>query len=153
MDRALPQELIDRIIDFLHPDKHTLYACALTHPTFLPCSRHHLFYSLTVPKPQSHRANRLAAVLTAAPELFALVRELRVQSGNLILLRTLIEQQLCSQLRTLAVACANVLELAATGSLVHVAHETMQKLYISTGSLHARTVTGTSFVRTACPPD
>ena len=45
---ALAAELTDHIIDFLHDDKRTLSACALTHPTWLAASRFHLFNTITV---------------------------------------------------------------------------------------------------------
>ena len=45
---ALAPELTDQIIDFLHDDKEALGACALTHPTWLPASRFHLFSAITV---------------------------------------------------------------------------------------------------------
>ena len=45
---ALAAELTDHIIDFLHDDKRTLCACALTHPAWLSASRFHLFNTITV---------------------------------------------------------------------------------------------------------
>jgi len=45
---ALAPELTDHIIDFLHDDEEALRVCALTHPTWLPASRFHLFNTITV---------------------------------------------------------------------------------------------------------
>lgn len=42
----LPAELTDRIIDFCHDDKGTLSSCALTHSSWLPASRFHLFHTV-----------------------------------------------------------------------------------------------------------
>ena len=44
----LPVELTDRIIDFCHDDKKTLSNCTLTHPSWLPASRFHLFHTITL---------------------------------------------------------------------------------------------------------
>ena len=44
---ALSPELTDHIIDFLHDDDEALQACALTHRTWLPASRFHLFNTIT----------------------------------------------------------------------------------------------------------
>ncbi|KAK7688097.1 hypothetical protein QCA50_008467 [Cerrena zonata] len=44
---ALPVELLDYIIDFLHDDKQSLSSCALTSRTFVLSSQLHLFHSLS----------------------------------------------------------------------------------------------------------
>lgn len=44
----LPVELTDRIIDFCHDNKKTLSNCSLTHSSWLPASRFHLFRSITL---------------------------------------------------------------------------------------------------------
>jgi hypothetical protein len=45
---VLAAKLTDHIIDFLHDDKQALSACALTHSTWLPACRFHLFNTITV---------------------------------------------------------------------------------------------------------
>lgn len=44
----LPNELLDRIVDFNHDDKETLLTCSLLCSRFLPSSRYHLFNSFTI---------------------------------------------------------------------------------------------------------
>ena len=41
--KALPNEIQDRILDFLHDSKPTLKACSLVCKTWVPTSRYHLF--------------------------------------------------------------------------------------------------------------
>ena len=43
----LPVELTDRMIDFCHDDKKILSNCALTHSSWLPASRFHLFHTIS----------------------------------------------------------------------------------------------------------
>lgn len=43
----LPSELTDRILDFLHDDRHALASCALTCHNWLPTARLHLFRTLS----------------------------------------------------------------------------------------------------------
>ncbi|KAL6305980.1 hypothetical protein BKA93DRAFT_730135, partial [Sparassis latifolia] len=45
---VLPNELIDRIIDFLWNDRKALHNCALACRLFLPSSRYHLFSHIRV---------------------------------------------------------------------------------------------------------
>lgn len=58
----LPSELTDRIIDFLHDDRKSLYASSQTCHDFLPCSRYHIFALLTVTGMQ---AESLAHILSS----------------------------------------------------------------------------------------
>lgn len=64
MSFPFPQELIDTIIDFLHDDKPSLYACSLVCRDWLETSRIHKFSSLTV-----HNQNHLDEWLVATPYL------------------------------------------------------------------------------------
>jgi len=59
---ALAPELTDHTIDFLHGDKEALSVCALTHPTWLPASRSHIFNTVTVDGADGTR-DRIAALL------------------------------------------------------------------------------------------
>lgn len=45
---SLPQELIDRILDFLHSDRKSLSQCRAVCKCWLPCASHHLFHRLTI---------------------------------------------------------------------------------------------------------
>lgn len=45
---SLPQELIDRILDFLHNDPQSLSQCRTVCKCWLPCASYHLFDRLTV---------------------------------------------------------------------------------------------------------
>lgn len=42
----IPLDLIEWVIDYLHDDKHALYACSLVHPDWLPTARYHTFRSV-----------------------------------------------------------------------------------------------------------
>ncbi|RDB15825.1 hypothetical protein Hypma_003689 [Hypsizygus marmoreus] len=44
----LPPEVIDAIIDYLHDDKYALLTCALVSPKWIPRSRYHFLYELTL---------------------------------------------------------------------------------------------------------
>ena len=48
MMEAVPQEIIDMIIDYLHNDRGTLLVCALTCTAWTPRSYHHLFHSISI---------------------------------------------------------------------------------------------------------
>jgi hypothetical protein len=74
---ALPQELLERIIDFLHADRATLCACALAHSTMRAPSQWHLFYQLSLSVGSSSTA-RLGVLLRASSALAAAVHELDV---------------------------------------------------------------------------
>ncbi|KAH9948639.1 hypothetical protein B0H21DRAFT_220272 [Amylocystis lapponica] len=79
-----PIEVAERIIDascytgryFRHRDHATLRACALTCSSWLPRSRYHIFYTVTL----TTRAKLMAfaKLLTTKPHLDALVHELRI---------------------------------------------------------------------------
>jgi len=45
---SIPNEIQDRILDFLHDSKPALRACALVCKTWLPTSRYHLFHVILV---------------------------------------------------------------------------------------------------------
>ena len=45
---TLANELIDTVIDFLHGDRSSLYACALASKSCLPSARYHLFSDIEV---------------------------------------------------------------------------------------------------------
>ncbi|PCH40277.1 hypothetical protein WOLCODRAFT_136760 [Wolfiporia cocos MD-104 SS10] len=56
-NRRLPAELCDRIVDFLHDDPYTLAACCLTCRSWVPASRHHLFYNIRLTRENVARFN------------------------------------------------------------------------------------------------
>jgi hypothetical protein len=74
---ALPRELLDRIVHFLHSDRASLLACALVHTHLRRPSQQLLFRELRVYEEDS--AARVGAILRAAPELAAAVRELALR--------------------------------------------------------------------------
>jgi hypothetical protein len=74
---ALPQELLERIIDFLHADRATLCACALAHSTMRAPSQRHLFYQLSLSHGNAS-ARRFGVLLRASSALAAAVQELRL---------------------------------------------------------------------------
>lgn len=45
---CLPQEILEGIIDFLHDDRRSLYACSLASLKLVTASRHHLFSETTL---------------------------------------------------------------------------------------------------------
>lgn len=49
---ALPPELVDTVVDFLHADKDSLLACSLTCKAWLPASQYHLFYEIALTPPE-----------------------------------------------------------------------------------------------------
>ncbi|KAJ7156261.1 hypothetical protein C8R46DRAFT_1115533 [Mycena filopes] len=54
-----PPELVDRFIDNLHDDRHTLATCALVSKTWTPASRYHLFSRVTVIRKRPPRPKRV----------------------------------------------------------------------------------------------
>lgn len=62
---CLPVELTDRIIDFCHGKKWTLSSCALTHSSWLPTSRFHLFHTVTWSgsRRKTHRVTELESII------------------------------------------------------------------------------------------
>ena len=64
----LPVELTDRVIYFCHDDQKTLPNCALTHLSWLPSTRPHLFHAVTsFGKEGSNRAVQLKAIISDRP--------------------------------------------------------------------------------------
>lgn len=65
-----PAELTDRIIDFCHDDQNTLSNCALTHSSWLPASRLHLFHTITsslADEQRTGRADQLPSIINYRP--------------------------------------------------------------------------------------
>jgi hypothetical protein len=71
---ALPEELLERIIDFLCTDRASLHACALAHSRLRTPSQRPLFRELVLKSKQS--AMRIGQILRATPALAASVRVL-----------------------------------------------------------------------------
>jgi hypothetical protein len=64
----LPVELTDRIIDFCHDDQKTLSNCALTHSSWLPTCRFHLFHTITsAGEDRTNRAVQLKSIASSGP--------------------------------------------------------------------------------------
>ena len=79
---ALAAELTDHIIDFLHDDKRALSVCALTHPTWLPASRFHLFNTITIDGDNgSGTRDRIAALgLLSGARVLSHIRTMKIAS-------------------------------------------------------------------------
>jgi hypothetical protein len=74
----LPQELLDRIVDFLHADRAALRACALAHSSLRAPSQQHLFREFALSNTSS--AASVGALLRAEPALAAAVRVLALRN-------------------------------------------------------------------------
>jgi hypothetical protein len=74
----LPQELLDRIVDFLHADRAALRACALAHSSLRAPSQQHLFREFALSNTSS--AADVGAFLRAEPALAAAVRVLALRN-------------------------------------------------------------------------
>ena len=77
---ALAAELTDHIIDFLHDDRLALSACALTHPTWLPASRFHLFNTITVDGDEGTRDRIVALDLPSGVGVLSYIRTVKIVS-------------------------------------------------------------------------
>src|ERR1700722_5972684 len=81
----LPLELVDRIIDHLHDSPSDLRNCALVAKAFLPSSRLHLFYSISIdPYKILHRIGPLNSIIQQSPQIALCIRELCVYGGAAI---------------------------------------------------------------------
>ncbi|SJL14143.1 uncharacterized protein ARMOST_17598 [Armillaria ostoyae] len=89
---SVPQELIDYILDFLHDDVPTLRMCSLVSRAFLPCSRYHIYSSVTIIHVdeldlfreryagQLYQTQNLAALLEHSPHVPPLVTRFGMRS-------------------------------------------------------------------------
>ena len=75
----LPQELLDRILDYLHDDKHSLGLCALASSALLPTARHHRFRAIDDPS----ACARLEPILANSPDLASSVKKVVFYCPNL----------------------------------------------------------------------
>ncbi|KAI8972442.1 hypothetical protein BD414DRAFT_425900 [Trametes punicea] len=71
---AIPQDVVEAIIDAVWPDQAALRHCALTCRGWLPRSRYNLLYEVMVCTP--HMLSRFSRMLDAAPERAELVKDL-----------------------------------------------------------------------------
>ena len=78
---ALARELTDHIIDFLHDDKQALSVCALTHPTWLPASRFHLFNTITVDGDDGTKDRIAALDFPSGARVLANIRTVKIVSN------------------------------------------------------------------------
>ena len=70
----LPPELVDEIIDYLWDNVRALRACCLTHRTWLPRSRYHLFRSI-----RFRKYGIDASTLRSQPHIARCVREVTIE--------------------------------------------------------------------------
>jgi hypothetical protein len=75
---VLFQELVDRIVDFLHDDPASLRSCALAHSFFRAPSQFHLFSKVKLMSLASWASSSLRAALHHTPALACYVRELHL---------------------------------------------------------------------------
>ncbi|PIL32726.1 hypothetical protein GSI_04841 [Ganoderma sinense ZZ0214-1] len=73
MSATLPNELIDRTIDYLHDDPETLSACALVRTSWVPAVRYHRFGRVRL---QQHKVIPFHALLQTSPDVASFVRHL-----------------------------------------------------------------------------
>ncbi|EMD37467.1 hypothetical protein CERSUDRAFT_114108 [Gelatoporia subvermispora B] len=78
--QKIPPETTDRIIDHLHYDRPTLRHCALVCHAWLPASRFHLFYTVTVSGVRIFASEKL---VESAPWVAYCVRDLKL-TGTII---------------------------------------------------------------------
>ena len=77
MQSHLPLELVDRIVDHLHDSPSDLRNCARVAKAFLPSSRLHLFYSISIDE-RLHRIVTLNSIIQQSPQVALCIRELCV---------------------------------------------------------------------------
>ncbi|KAI0685662.1 hypothetical protein C8T65DRAFT_165088, partial [Cerioporus squamosus] len=91
--RALPRELSDMVIDYLHGDKPCLKRCSLVCKSWTHRSQRHLFASITVDssaKSHSHAATILfSPFLSAKPEIASHIMVLVIKNENRLPISTL----------------------------------------------------------------
>ncbi|KAJ7757996.1 hypothetical protein B0H16DRAFT_1536427 [Mycena metata] len=68
---ALPRELCDLVIDYLHAERATLCSCALVCRAWIPASRFHLFAHISLTEHEGHVAARLNELLASPHATFA----------------------------------------------------------------------------------
>ena len=78
---ALPVEVIERVVDCLEDDTHTLAACSLTCRALLPITRKNIWSSVHIPvlhdsQPKTHRLAGFLALLDSNPDLQQYMRSL-----------------------------------------------------------------------------
>lgn len=86
MTSALPQELIDDIVDHLHDNPSALGVCSLTNPIFLDAARTHLFraVSLSPFRGAAKRCAQLEDLLANDPALTRYIQHLRLVEDSSI---------------------------------------------------------------------
>src|ERR1700722_8739233 len=85
MQSHLPLELVDRIVDHLHDSPSDLRNCARVAKAFLPSSRLHLFYSISIDiYGILPRIGPLNSIIQQSPQIALCIRELCVRGGAAI---------------------------------------------------------------------
>jgi len=79
MQDRLCAELYDYIIDFLHDDHGALHACSLVCRAWLPASRSHLFYHLTL-----RASRRIFLAIHSSPHIASYVKKISVHHSWVI---------------------------------------------------------------------
>lgn len=101
MLHSFPHELSDRVIDFLHDDRLTLSACALTCRSWLPTARYHLWSHTCVLR---WRLSSFLTLLDASPSLGPFITTLELRPSTVPVLAKLdgaIVSHVLSKLRAL----------------------------------------------------
>ncbi|PBK82233.1 hypothetical protein ARMGADRAFT_1171076 [Armillaria gallica] len=110
---SVPQELIDYILDFLHDDIPTLRTCSLVSHSFLPCTRYHIYSSVTIVHVdeldlfreryagQLYRSQNLAALLEHSSCVAPLITRLGMRSMAESMMEDAIDTSLVSIISSL----------------------------------------------------
>ncbi|KIP10416.1 hypothetical protein PHLGIDRAFT_115538 [Phlebiopsis gigantea 11061_1 CR5-6] len=77
---AIPQELLDNIIDNLHDNRKSLAACSLVSRTWLACSHYHLFYTITFGKDDFLPYSKTIRLLESSRSIRGHIRVLQIWS-------------------------------------------------------------------------
>ena len=77
---AIPPEIVDRVIDYVHDDTKTLIACSLTARDWVPSTRLHLFEKISLLSAQE--VARCTELDDFAPYILHYCQELSIGSNN-----------------------------------------------------------------------
>lgn len=80
MSMAIPPEIVDRIIDYVHDDTKGLIACSLVARDWVPSTRLHLFAKFSLLS--AHKAARFTELDSFAPDILYYCQELSIGTNN-----------------------------------------------------------------------
>jgi len=80
MAMAMPPEIVDRIIDYVHDDTKTLIACSLVARDWVPSTRLHLFTKFSLLS--AHKVARFTELDSFAPDILYYCQELSIGTNN-----------------------------------------------------------------------